>query len=92
MVHHVNTSGHLLVATGLGDAALVISSHHHFVQQNYFCDHGDSQAARSSDWCYILYTDHRVTDSGDDANCCALHSGPWFNTILTAPTTDDIEI
>ena len=36
MVHHVNTSGHLLVATGLGDAALVISSHHHLSNKTIF--------------------------------------------------------
>ena len=64
------------------------------VENNYFCDTGNPA---SDPWQRILYTDHRLWDgiSGCDdidASCCALHSGPWFNTTMTAPTTDDIEI
>ena len=68
-----------------------------FVQQNYFCDTGNPQAVSQTDWQYILYTNSPLWDGiagcdDADASCCAPHSGPWFNTTLTAPTTDDIEI
>ena len=56
-----------------------------FVENNYFCDTGNPS---SSPWQYILYTDHRLWDG--ISGCDAPYS--WFNTTLTAPTTDDIEI
>ena len=63
-----------------------------FVDNNYFCDTGNPHGNFQG---YILFPDSPLWDgiSGcDDASCCAPHSGPWFNTTLTAPTTDDIEI
>ena len=65
-----------------------------FVQQNYFCDTGNPPVSQT-DWQYILYTNSPLWDGiagCGDASCCAPQSGPWFNAILTAPTTDDIEI
>ena len=63
-----------------------------FVDNNYFCDTGNPHGNFQG---FILFPDSPLWDgiSGcDDASCCAPHSGPWFNTTLTAPTTDDIEI
>ena len=50
-----------------------------FIEQNYFCD------TSSPFW-------DGETSCSSDATCCAPHSGPWFNTTLTAPTAEDIEI
>ena len=64
-----------------------------FLENNYFCDTGNPAAI--AHWNYVFFHDYPLWDgiSGcDDASCCAPHSGPWFNTTLTAPTTDDIEI
>jgi len=51
-----------------------------FIEQNYFCYVGDSNVGDNGSNC------------ASDANCCAPQSGPWFNTTLTAPATEDIEI
>ena len=63
-----------------------------FIGDNYFCDTGNPDDVSSGG---KLFTDSPLWDgiagcSGGD--CCAPHSGPWFNTTLNAPTTDDIEI
>ena len=62
-----------------------------FLENNYFCDTGNPGTGYN----YVLFPDSPLWDgiSGcGDASCCAPHSGPWFYTTLTAPTTDDIEI
>ena len=63
-----------------------------FVDNNYFCDTGNPHGNFQG---FFLHTDSPLWDGiagCGDASCCTPHSGPWFNTTLTAPTTDDIEI
>ena len=63
-----------------------------FVGNSYFCDTGNPTVTNTV---LILFPDSPLWDGiaeCGDAICCAPHSGPWFNTILTAPTTDNIEI
>jgi len=64
-----------------------------FVEQNYFCDTGNPS---DGGWENIFFTTFPLWDNDancpSSATCCAPHSGPWFNTTLMAPTTEDIEI
>ena len=63
-----------------------------FIENNYFCDTGNPA---NIGWMNVFFHDSPLWDGIAgccDASCCAPHSGPWFNTILTAPITDDIEI
>ena len=64
-----------------------------FVEQNYFCDTGNPS---DENWMNVFFTTFPLWDNEancpENANCCAPHSGPWFNTTLMAPTTEDIEI
>ena len=64
-----------------------------FIENNYFCDTGNPD---SNHWQSIIFNPDSPLWDGiagcGDASCCAPHSGPWFNTTLTAPTTDDIDI
>ena len=62
-----------------------------FLENNYFCDTSNPATGLN----FVLFPDSPLWDGiagCDDASCCAPHPGPWFNTTLTAPTTDDIEI
>ena len=54
-----------------------------FVGNSYFCD--------SSGNIFNLLWDG-ITECSMDPTCCAPYTGPWFNTTLLAPTTDNIEI
>ena len=64
-----------------------------FIDQSYFCDTGNPS---DSNWRNRFFTSFSLWDNDancpSNATCCAPHSGPWFNTTLTAPTTEDIEI
>ena len=64
-----------------------------FVEQNYFCDTGNPS---NENWVNTFFPTFPLWDNDancpSNATCCAPHSGPWFNTTLTAPTTGDIEV
>ena len=61
-----------------------------FVEQNYFCDTGNPTLRFDYDWAGTFFTASPLWDN--PTCCCAPQFGPWFNTTLRAPTTEDIEI
>ena len=67
-----------------------------FVNDNYFCDTGNPVSGLYSWVGGELVTDYPlwdgVTQCGNNATCCAPSSGPWFNTMLSSPSTSDIEV
>ena len=70
-----------------------LSDHPSSVGANYFCDTGNPT---NSDIFFRLFTEHPLWDGiancASNDTCCAPHSGPWFKTNLTAPSTDNIEL
>ena len=65
-----------------------------FVGNQSFCDTGNVNDA--SRWQNVLFTNHPlwegVAGCAYSATCCHVHSGPWFQTSLPAPTASDIEV
>ena len=64
-----------------------------FVGQNYFCETGLTRWDRRHG---IFWPNgDPLWDGqgcGPTSSCCTFNSPPWFNTQLSSPTTDDIEV
>lgn len=61
-----------------------------FINNNYFCDTGDSGSSSS-----LVHEDDPLWDGtgcGPTSTCCEFNKPPWFCTLLPRPTSDDIEI
>ena len=64
-----------------------------FVGQNYFCESGLTHWPVTAG---VFYPNgDPLWDGqgcGPTSSCCTLNSPPWFNTTLSSPTSDDIEV
>ena len=64
-----------------------------FVGQNYFCESGITQW--NGRFGVFWPNGDPLWDGqgcGPTSSCCTFNSPPWFNVVLSSPTTDDIEV
>ena len=63
-----------------------------FINNNYFCDSGNSGPSFSTS---IYYSDNPLWDGqgcGSSSSCCQFNIPPWFCTTLPQATSDDLEV
>ena len=63
-----------------------------FVQNNYFCDTGNSGPGFNNS---VYYLDDPLWDGagcGPHSTCCQFNNPPWFYSLLPQATRDDVEV